>query len=128
MVSSARQHEAVAVRIVEDRESAPGLFLGRPAEFDAALRQLAIAVLDVVAGERAVEEGADAILMAVRGEQHHTGLRAGDTELDPALLAHRLVGHYPEPHLPGPEGQRAVLVAGRDADEFELPDHLSSPP
>jgi translocation and assembly module TamB len=120
----ARHDELVPVGIAEPRKSPPGLFLRRTVELDAALAQLAIAVVDIVAGEGAVEEAADPVLMPVGREQHHAGLGARNAQLDPALgLAHRLVGHDAEAHLRRPEIKCAVLVRCGDAHELHHPDH-----
>src|SRR5262249_37294280 len=96
--------------------------LGR--ELHAARSQLAVGRFHVVAGEGAVEEGADARLMTLGREQHHRGLRVRDAQLDPALLVvEGLVGGDLEAELLGVELQRAALVRGRDADEFDVGDH-----
>ncbi len=124
--SARAQDELVAVGIAEGRERAPGLLLRRRVELDAALAQLAVGGLDVVASEGAVEEAADPLLLAVGREQHEAGVAAADLQLDPALrLAERLVGHQSEADLLGPEFERPVLVAGRDADELDVGDHVN---
>src|SRR5690606_5713918 len=111
----ARQHEAIAVRIAELGERAGGLRPGLVVEFDAALAHLAIGVFDVVAGDRAVEEGADARLVAIGGEEHDARLGPRYAEFDPALAgAHGLVGQHLEADLLGPEADRGVLVARGD--------------
>jgi hypothetical protein len=62
--------------------------------------------------------------MPGRGEQHQARLCSGDAELDPALtLAHRLVGRDLQADLLGPELERLVLVAHRDADELHPLQH-----
>src|SRR5687767_8811194 len=122
--SARAQPELIAIRIAEGRKRAPMLLLRRGIEGDAARRQLAVRRLDVVAGERAVEEAADPVLLPVGREQDEAGRAVADGELDPALgVAERLVRHQGEADLPGPEFQRAVLVAGRDADELDVGDH-----
>ena len=80
-------------------------------DLDAALRELAARGLDVVAGERTVEERADAIFMAFGREQHDARRRMRDAQLDPALAwAHRLIGRDREAELLGVELERALLV------------------
>src|SRR5262249_61475017 len=87
-------------------------------------RQLLVRLLDVVARERAVEEGADALFVPVGREEDDARLRGADAELDPALrLAHGLVGDDLEAQLLRVEGDRGVLVAGGDADELETRHH-----
>lgn len=54
-------HELIALRVFEDGVFAPGLLLRLLHELDAAFFQLPVAGLDVIAGEGAVEEGADAV-------------------------------------------------------------------
>src|SRR5438105_3622251 len=83
--SPRRQDERVAVGVAELGEGAPGLPGRTFDELDAALRQLPVRRLDVVALQRAVEERADAILVAGRGEQHQARGRIADAQLDPAL-------------------------------------------
>src|SRR6185295_9516243 len=122
------EDEPVALRIAEHREVAPGLALGRPLERDAARGELLVGRLDVVATQRAVEEAADAVLVALRREQHEAGVRRADPQLDPALLVvERLVGDHFETELLGVERERGVLVAHGDADEFDAIDHGVSP-
>src|SRR3569833_3104133 len=123
-ISGRGQDEHVAVRILELRERAPGLPARPFDDLDALLLQLPHRGLDVVARERAVEEGADAILVARRREAHEAGRRVRDAQLDPALARpHRLVGGDREAELAGIEGEGAFLVADRDADELEVRDH-----
>ena len=63
-------------------------------------------------------------LMAVGIEQDEAGLRAGDADLDPALLlAKRLVGEDDEAQLLGVEIERGVLIADRNRCEFDGFDH-----
>src|ERR1700759_2575977 len=63
-----RQHELIAVRILEDREFAPRLSLRRLVEFNAAAFELAIGRAHIIAGERAVEKGPDPILVTLGRE------------------------------------------------------------
>jgi len=49
--------------------------------------------------KRAIEEGADAVLMPLRREQHDPRLGAWQAKLDPTLFYHWLVCHDPESHL-----------------------------
>src|SRR5262249_47362053 len=87
------QHERIALRVLERHVGAPRLLLRLSLDLHAAPLQLLVAPAHVVAGERAVEEGADAVLLAIRREQDDAGLRARDLELDPApALAEGLVG------------------------------------
>jgi hypothetical protein len=119
-----RQHEGIPIRIAELGERAPRLHGRRFDEVDAARAELAVGRFDVVACERAIEEGADTVFMAIRREQHDAGARHRHAQLDPALArAHRLVGGDLEAELVGVEGEGAVLVGDRNADEFELGDH-----
>src|SRR6185437_1698463 len=124
--SIASQHELVAFRILHDDEAAPGLFLGRAFEFDAAFAELAPGRLDVVAADRAVHSRAHPALLAVHGEEHDAGFRLADAQLDPALFrarSHLLVGGDLEAELLGVKLERAALVGNRDRHEFELGDH-----
>src|SRR6185369_16580436 len=94
-------------------------------ELHTALPKPVVSVVDVVAGEGAIEEGADAVLVALGREQDEPGLGAGDGELDPALAgSHRLVGDDPAVHFLGPKGERTVLVRDRNPDKLESLDHL----
>src|SRR5438067_3065729 len=123
----AAEHEAIAVRILEDRVCAPRLLLRLFLELDAALGQLAIGMMNIIAGERPVEERADAVFLAFGREQHHARLGTRDRELDPALAwPHRLIGRDLEAHLLRPEGKGAVLVRRWNADELQFPDHAMS--
>jgi hypothetical protein len=61
---AAAEHEGVAVGILERREGSPRLLLRRGFESDAAILKLSVGVFDVVAGEGAVEERADAVLLS----------------------------------------------------------------
>lgn len=80
-------------------------------------------MLDIVALERAIEEGADTVFMTFGCGQHDARLRPWNGQRDPALRVHRLIGCELEPHLLGLESERPILIAGRNANEFELPDH-----
>src|SRR5262249_50482939 len=109
--------------ILENREGAPRLLLRRLDELDPLRLQLLVGLLHVVARERPVEERADALFVPIGGEEDDAGLRRADAELDPALLAHRLVGDDLEAELLGVEGYGGLLVAGRDAHELEMRNH-----
>src|SRR5690348_5679192 len=80
-------YELIAFGVFEDRVFAPGLLLGLFHELDAALFELAISRLHVVAGEGTVEEGADAVLVTLGREQHDAGGLAADFQFNPALIA-----------------------------------------
>src|SRR5215469_18515272 len=85
-----RQHEGVAVRVLELGERAPRLLFRRALELHPFGGHPAVGVVDIVAPERAVEEGADAFLVTLGREQHDGRLGARDGELDPALtVSHR---------------------------------------
>ena len=59
-------------------------------------------------------------------EQHEAGFRAGNRELDPALLAaHRLIGKDPEAEFSRVKGESAVLVRDRNGGEFDGFDHAA---
>src|SRR5262245_22889627 len=122
------QHELIPIGILEHSELAPRLLLRTRHELDAAGAQLAIGCRHVVASERAVEERADAALVAFGREQHDARRGVGDAQLDPALLVVEwLIGRDLEAELLGVELERARLVASRDAYELELRDHRTPP-
>src|SRR5438876_584272 len=107
----AAEDEAVAVHVLEDRVRAPGLLLWLFLELNPALLELSIGIMDIVAPERAVEEGADPVFVTVGRKEHDARFGSGDGELDPTSAGtHRLVGRDPEVHLLGPEGERPILV------------------
>jgi hypothetical protein len=62
--------------------------------------------------------------VAVRREQHEACVGARDAQLDPALLAHWLVGGHRQTHLVAPESQGTILIADGDAGEFDTLDHV----
>src|SRR3954470_14482417 len=118
---AAGEEELVAIGILEHREAAPGLFLRRRDELDAARDQFLIRLIDVVGGERAVEHHARLQALLVEHEQHQAGVGRADAQLDPALLVvERLIREHLEADLLGPELERARLVVGRDADELHV--------
>src|SRR5712692_1916425 len=86
------ENEGVALGVLELGEGAPRLFLRFLREFYAATLELFVGLVEVVAGEGAVEERADAALLSFRSEEHDEGFRARNLQLDPSLLAHGLVG------------------------------------
>jgi hypothetical protein len=60
----------------------------------------------------------------VEHEEDEPGLGRSDPKLDPALLVvERLIGEHAEADALGPEFQRAILIARRDADELHMRDH-----
>jgi hypothetical protein len=59
--------------------------------------------------------------------QHEPRVRGTDAQLDPPLAAiERLIGEDAEAHAPGPEGERAILIGGGDADELDVCNHATS--
>src|SRR5436309_11660416 len=87
------QYETVPLAVLEDRVSAPGLFLRCVFKFYAARLQFFIGFLDVVTNVRYVHERADAVLVLVGSEQNDACLRFRDAKLDPTLLiVERLIG------------------------------------
>src|SRR5262245_27902850 len=63
--SVGRNNKPIAFAVLEHRVSAPRLFLWRPFKFNAALLQLGIRLLDVLAGVRHVHERPDSLFVAV---------------------------------------------------------------
>src|ERR1035438_1890324 len=113
------QDELVAVGVFEDRRGAPGLYLRGLDKFDASGDVVFVGFLHIVGQERDTSEGADAVLLAGRGEEHDAGLGTGDAEFDPTLLvAERLVGEDDESEFLGVEIERCVLIADRNRSEF----------
>src|SRR6185436_1607991 len=124
LVSPGPDDELIAVRIFHDGKRPPRLLLRLRHELDPALAQLAVSRCDVVAGERAGEEAADAILVPFGSEQHDPRLRIADAQLDPALLlVELLVGDDAKTELLRVELQGARLVADGNARELEVRDH-----
>lgn len=122
--SARRDHELIAVRIFKREERAPRLFLRRAAELNSARAQFVIRLLRIVAMKRGMREGSNMALVPLRREENHSRLRAGNRKLDPSLLAvERLVSQDAEPELVGVERKGAILVAYRDANEFDAFDH-----
>jgi hypothetical protein len=120
-------HERVAIRVLEDRGRPPRLLLRRLHELDSALHHRLVRLLDVIAAEREVHEGANPVLVAGRREEGDAGLGGGDAKLDPPLAAaHGLVGHELKAHDLLPEGERAILITNRDANELDPLEHGSS--
>src|ERR1043165_9242899 len=91
------EHKAIAFGILHDAVRAPGLLLGRALELHAALGKLSIGRFHVVARNGAIHLRADAILLAIHGEENNARLRGADAQFDPPpALAHRLVRRHPE--------------------------------
>ena len=63
--------------------------------------------------------------MAVGREEDDARVGVADAELDPALVAHRLVGDDLEPELLRVEGERRVLVARGDPGELQMRNHAA---
>ena len=103
----------VAVGILQGDEGAPGHFLGRGAEIDAALQEFLVSFFDVFAPEREMRKSTDVAFVFFGSEEDDPGFRAGNSQLDPALLAEGLVGEDVEAELFGVEGQGAVQAALR---------------
>src|SRR5579863_4563115 len=62
--------------------------------------------------------------MTVGVEEHQAGLRAGDAELNPALLVTEgLVGENDESEFLGVEVERGILIADGNRCEFDGFDH-----
>src|SRR5205814_888050 len=117
------QHKLVAVGILENRVGAPLLALGWTGKLHAAFAQLTVRGFDVVTSERAVEERADAVLVAFGRKKDDPRFARADGKLDPALIAERLVGEDAKAHLLRPEFECALLVAHRNAGKFQMCDH-----
>src|SRR5689334_7823976 len=73
-----RQHELIAVLILEDRGASPIGFLRRTHELHAASRELLVRLLHVVRHEADRLKLSDAILVAVRREQNELRVGAGN--------------------------------------------------
>ena len=115
------QHELVSVGVLEDRERAPRLLRRRFHELDASRRQLLPRLLDVVAGQRTIERGAGLRAAFVGHEEDDARVGRSNPQLDPALsVAERLIGEHAKADDVGPEFQRAILIAGRNADELDV--------
>ena len=123
-VSIRRNNEPVSFAVLEHRVGAPRLFLWRSLEFDAALFQFLVRLINVVARVRHVHERADPFFLSLRRKQHQARFRFRNSQFDPALLLiERLIGDNREPELVCVKIERAVLVGYGNADEFDLLDH-----
>jgi hypothetical protein len=92
----------------------------------AAREELLVGFFHVFAQEGEVGEGADVAFVFLRREKDDAGFRAGNAQLDPALLAEGLVSEDVEAELFGVEGESAILVADGDAPELYASDHFVS--
>src|SRR6266508_3209169 len=121
----------VAVGVLERGPPAPELLRRLLGELHAAPGQLLVGGEDVVAVEQHVGEGADAVLLAVGGEQHQDHAAVGRGHLDPAGGAgappHRRVLQELEAEGVGEELLGAVLVAHVDADAAHGAEHDGPP-
>src|ERR1700733_13724764 len=67
--------------------------------------------------------------MTVRGEEHDSRARIADAQLNPTLLGvEDLVRRHLESQFLGIELECAVLIAGWNADEFDLGNHAAGSP
>src|SRR5580658_10398071 len=120
----AGEGELVAVGIFESAAGAPFFFFGLLGELDAFGFEDFGGGEEVVAPEGDGLELADAVFMALGGEEGEAGWRTGNGELDPALLLGvRLIGDDFEAEGFGEELQGNVLIADGDADEFDAANH-----
>src|SRR6266481_6024097 len=121
---SGRDHESIALAVFEHLIRAPWLLLRRTFKFHSARTQLLVRLINVVTFIRHVHEGADAFLVSLRREQHHARLRLWHAQFDPPLLSIKwLIRDNRESEFLRIKVQRAILIADRDADEFDLFDH-----
>ena len=105
-----RDHELIAVGIAECRERAPRLLLWLGDELHTSLCQFAKSGPHVVARKDHIRRRSDAVLLTRWGVEHYAGLRSGDAQLDPALLAEWLICRPAEPQLARVEVECGVLV------------------
>ena len=119
-----RNDKPVALAVFEHCVGPPRLFLWRTFEFHAALLQLRICLVDVVARIRHVHKRSDPFFVPFRREQHHSRFRFRHAQFDPALFpVERLIGNDREPEFVRVKIQGPVLIGHGDTDEFDLLNH-----
>jgi hypothetical protein len=97
-LAAIREHELIAVHILNDCHRSPHFRLGLGGEFDAFGFQDLARREHVVAPERQRLKGADAIFVALGRVQRQLRVGAGNQQLDPALLlVEGLVGENLKP-------------------------------
>jgi hypothetical protein len=117
----------ISVGIFEDDGGAPRFSLWRCKELNSFGLQFLIGLLDVVRVERKIGKASNPALMTRRSKKGDSCLGSRDLQLNPALTprrSHRLVSDDREAELFRVELERLVLVAYRNADEFDSFDYV----
>src|SRR5579872_3399442 len=122
--SSRRQHELIAILVLENRRCSPGFLLRRLHELNATRAQLVKGLLHAISHEGDAGERSDPVFLTRGRKQHDLRVGARDAQLDPApAIAEGLIGHNLEAELLGVELEGLVLISHGDADELDGFDH-----
>jgi hypothetical protein len=116
--------ELIVFAVPEFGECSPRLLFWRTIENDASLFKFLIGLFDLRGGKDDGRKGPNPIFLSFHSVQNNPCFCFRDAQLDPSLFfIERLVGDDGETELLCVKIKRAILIAHRDGNEFDVGDH-----